>query len=220
MAEGVKIVEELISSEIKVREIFGLLDWVDEHKEVCEKASIEIFRVNRKELDRISFLTTPNQVLAVCEIPMWDINSKTGGEIQLALDGIRDPGNLGTIIRTSDWFGVNEIVCSDDCVDVFNPKVVQATMGSIARVKVVYTELPQYLARARKEIYATVLGGDSIFDSRPGEGIYIIGNESKGIRAEVLQHATHKISIPSKGGAESLNASVAAGIVLAVARKS
>jgi TrmH family RNA methyltransferase len=219
VAEGVKIVEELIRSEIRVKEIYGLLEWVDGHKDICEKAGIEIFRVNQKELERISFLTTPNQVLAVCAIPEWSIDSKSGAEVQLALDGIRDPGNLGTIIRTADWFGVNEIICSDDCVDIYNPKVVQASMGSIARVKVVYTDLPDYLLKARTQIYATVLGGDSIFDTNPDKGIYIIGNESKGIRAEVLQHATHKLSIPSKGGAESLNASVATGIVLAIARK-
>jgi TrmH family RNA methyltransferase len=158
-------------------------------------------------------------VLSVCEIPKWEIEGTKADQIQLALDGIRDPGNLGTIIRTADWFGVEKIVCSEDCVDVYNPKVVQATMGSIARVKVIYTELPQYLAKARKDVYATVLGGDSIIDANPGKGIYLIGNESKGIRAEVLEHATKKISIPSHGGAESLNASVATGIVLAYARK-
>jgi TrmH family RNA methyltransferase len=220
VAEGVKIVEELIKSEIIVKEIYGLLEWVEENQDVCEKAGIEVFRVNQKELERISNLSTPNQVLSVCEIPKWEIVDAKADQIQLALDGIRDPGNLGTIIRTADWFGVEKIVCSEDCVDVYNPKVVQATMGSIARVKVLYTELPQYLAKARADVYATVLGGESIFDSKPGKGIYIIGNESRGIRANVLQHATHRISIPSKGGAESLNASIASGIVMAIATKS
>jgi TrmH family RNA methyltransferase len=219
VAEGVKIVEELIKSDIRVKEIYGLLEWVEEEQDVCEKEGIEVFRVNQKELERISFLTTPNQVLAVCEMPEINAEEVSAQGIQLALDGIRDPGNLGTIIRTTDWFGVKEIICSDDCVDVYNPKVVQASMGSIARVKVVYTDLVQYLQKARTDIYATVLGGNSIFDAKPGEGIYIIGNESKGIRPEVLQQANHKISIPSNGGAESLNASVATGIVLAVARK-
>jgi TrmH family RNA methyltransferase len=219
VAEGVKIVVELIKSEIKVKTIYGLLEWVEENQDVCEKAGIEVFRVNQKELERISNLSTPNQVLAVCEIPEWDSRDNRENEIQLALDGIRDPGNLGTIIRTADWFGVKEIICSDDCVDAYNPKVVQATMGSIARVKLTYTELSHYLAKTRTEVYATVLEGDSIFDTSPSKGIFVIGNESKGIRQEVLQHATRKISIPSQGAAESLNASVATGIVLAVARK-
>lgn len=219
VAEGKKIVEELIRSDIRVKEIYGVLEWMEEHKELEEKGSIALHRVNQKELERVSNLTTPNQVIAVCYIPKLDLNVSSSGKVRLALDGIRDPGNLGTIIRTADWFGVNEVICSDDCVDVYNPKVVQATMGSIARIKVFYTDLAEYLSGCGKHIYATVLDGESIFTSSVDEGVFVIGNESKGIRQEVLNQATHRISIPSHGGAESLNASVAAGIVLAYASK-
>ena len=180
----------------------------------------EIFRVTAKELERISNLNTPNQVLAVCSIPAWNPEQIENPEgIMLALDGIRDPGNLGTIIRTADWFGVKEIICSDDCVDVFNPKVVQSTMGSLGRVKVYYTNLEDFLSESKLPVYATVMDGNSIWDANPGNGIFIIGNESKGIRPEVLKHAKHKISIPSVGGAESLNAAVATGVVLSIATR-
>jgi TrmH family RNA methyltransferase len=219
VAEGKKIVGELIGSDIKVKGIYALMEWCEENKDICGSREFDVFRVNQKELERISNLTTPNQVLAVCKIPDRKPEDMAGEKIQLALDGIRDPGNLGTIIRTADWFGVKEIICSDDCVDVYNPKVVQATMGSIARVKVVYTNLPEFLSGSGKNVIATTLDGGSIFDKRPGEGIFVIGNESTGIRPEVLQHATHRVSIPSHGRAESLNASVAAGIILAFASK-
>jgi len=219
VAEGKKIVEELILSDILVKEVFGLAEWVEENHEKIGKKDIVVHQVSQKELERISNLTTPNQALAVCRIPERDPGQISDSSIQLALDSIRDPGNFGTIIRTADWFGVKEVICSDDCVDAYNPKVVQATMGSIARVKVIYTDLPEYLAGCGKNVFATTLDGDSIFDKSPGEGVFVIGNESKGIRQEVLQHATQRVSIPSSGNAESLNASVATGIILAYARK-
>ena len=219
VAEGKKIVEELIRSDIRVREVYATLEWMEENKALTDEFGTEVFRINQKELERISKLNTPNQVLAVCRIPERKPEEIKGEKIQLALDSIRDPGNLGTIIRTADWFGIQEVICSDDCVDVYNPKVVQASMGSIARVKMYYTDLAEYLSGCGKNIYATVLDGESIFTSAAEEGVFVIGNESKGIRQEVLQQATHLISIPSHGGAESLNASVATGIILAYARK-
>ncbi|MEE4256345.1 MAG: RNA methyltransferase [Bacteroidales bacterium] len=217
VAEGKKIVEELILSDIHVKEVFGLAEWVEGKQEITGKRNIVVHQVSQKDLERISGLSTPNQALAVCRIPEWHLEHISDTPVQLALDSIRDPGNLGTIIRTADWFGLKEIICSDDCVDAYNPKVVQATMGSIARVKVIYTDLPEYLAGCGKNVFATILDGDSIFDKSPGAGVFVIGNESKGIRQEVLQHATNMVSIPSHGGAESLNASVATGIILAYA---
>lgn len=220
IAEGPKIVGELPNSPIKVEAVYGLEDWVEENRARFEYVKTEVVQVNSKELERISMLKTPNQVVAICRIPEMDMDDiyEEDGNI-LCLDGIRDPGNLGTIIRTADWFGIINIICSEDCVDVFNPKVVQSTMGSIARVNVYYTDLPAYLADSKQDIYATVMEGESIWEARPGKGIYVIGNESNGISPEVLYKATRKISIPSAGQAESLNASVAAGIVMAVARK-
>ena len=134
----------------------------------------------------------------------------------MALDTIQDPGNLGTIIRIADWFGIDQIVCSDDCAEVYNPKVVQATMGSIARVKVFYTDLEEWLS-VQKEvpIYATTLEGQDIREMKKiQEGIIVVGNESKGISPGVLKLANTKITISQKGKADSLNVAVATGIVL------
>ncbi|MCK4569258.1 MAG: RNA methyltransferase [Bacteroidales bacterium] len=221
VAEGPKIVKELPGSDIQVKAVYALEEWLDENKGKFEYIRAEINRVTSKELERISNLSTPNKVLAVCHIPERDteeISDEDGSVI--ALDGIRDPGNLGTIIRTADWFGIRSIICSDDCVDAYNPKVVQSTMGSIARVKVYYADLDEYLSESKLPVYATVMEGSSIWDAKPGKGIYVIGNESKGIRAEVLRHATYKISIPSsEGGTESLNAAVATGIIMAIATR-
>ena len=220
VAEGPKIVGEFPGSTMKVDTIFALEDWIIENEEKFKYQKAAMVKVSAKELSQISNLSTPNQVLALCRIPDRDPDDIPEDEdLILALDGIRDPGNLGTIIRTADWFGVKHLICSDDCVDVFNPKVVQSTMGSISRVKVYYTDLAEYLYNAGTDIYATVMDGQSIFDSSPGKGIYVIGNESNGIRPEVLRHATEKISIPASGKAESLNAAVATGVVLALASK-
>ncbi|MBL7745420.1 MAG: RNA methyltransferase, partial [Chitinophagaceae bacterium] len=138
------------------------------------------------------------------------------GKISLVLDTLQDPGNLGTIIRIADWFGIEQIICSPDCADVYNPKVVQSTMGSIARVKVFYTDLAEWLPVQKDiRIYAAALEGKDITNMNPlKEGLIIIGNESKGIEEEILALANERITIPKKGKAESLNAGVAAGIIL------
>ena len=138
------------------------------------------------------------------------------GQISLALDTIQDPGNLGTIIRIADWFGIANIICSENCADIYNPKVVQSTMGSFGRVEVVYTSLVEFLNRNNSvPIYAAALNGKKV-DELKGlkEGIILIGNESKGISIEIMQMATEKITIPKFGMAESLNAAVATGIIL------
>ncbi|HSG68526.1 MAG TPA: RNA methyltransferase [Bacteroidales bacterium] len=220
IAEGPKIVGELPGSFIRVEAVYGLKPWVEENASRFEFIKARVYEISQKELDRISGMTTPNQVLAVCHVPDRDtseIYSEDG--ILLVLDGIRDPGNLGTIIRTADWFGINNILCSEDCVESFNPKVVQASMGSISRVKVFSARLEDFLQGLEQEIYATVMNGESVFDANPGQGVYLIGNEANGIRPEVLQYATKNISIPAGGGAESLNAAVAAGIILALATR-
>jgi len=219
VAEGPKIVDELPGSQIKVEAVYGLEDWVGSNAGKFEYYRIPLNIISQKDLERISGLKTPNLVLAVCRIPQREVAEVTTDKNLLVLDGIRDPGNMGTIIRTADWFGIDNIICSADCVEIFNPKVVQATMGSIARVNVYYTDLPAYLAATKEEIYAMVMDGDDIFDAAPGKGIYVIGNESNGIRGEVLKHATRRLSILSRGQAESLNAAVAAGIVMALVNK-
>jgi TrmH family RNA methyltransferase len=177
--------------------------------------------VEEFELLKISSQKTPHQVLALVEIPLNPIKSYKPTGLTLVLDRIQDPGNLGTIIRTCDWFGVTEIVCSADTVDVFNSKVVQSAMGSILRVHVYYTELTDFI-RLHKDMpsYAAVLGGTSIHEIDVKQPAFlIIGNESTGISNELLQLNPFQISIPKIGKAESLNAAVAASIILSACMK-
>jgi len=214
IAEGPKLVKELLEeSPGAVKEIYAVKDWIEDNKELLQKCDVKA--IADFELEKISQLTTPNKVLAIVgQFDHGDLVSK--GKITMALDGIRDPGNLGTIIRIADWFGVEQIVCSDDSADVYNSKVVQATMGSIARVKVFYTDLEKWLTKQKDtRIYAAVLEGQDIASVKKiREGIILVGNESKGLNEAVLKLANVKLTIAKKGKAESLNAAVAAGVIL------
>ena len=215
IAEGPKIVKELLESKmLQVVELYATKEWVEANKKIVVKTSV--IEITGLELERISQLSAPNQVLAIIKKPVADTDIITKGKVIIALDTIRDPGNMGTIIRLADWFGIDQVVCSTDSADLYNPKVVQATMGSIARVKVAYMDLYQWLSQQKDaRIYATALKGQDVTAMKKlNEGIVVIGNESKGISAEILQLATMKITIPKKGKAESLNAAVATGIIL------
>ena len=213
IAEGPKIVKELIT-EIPglIKEIFAVKQWVNENQILLNQTAYTA--IEDTDLERISQLSAPNKVLAIVKkIDNGPID--TNGKITLVLDAIQDPGNMGTIIRTADWFGINQVVCSNDCADIYNPKVVQATMGSIARVKTMYTDLHPWLQQQKVKIYAAALAGKDIgMINRIPAGILIIGNESKGIHPDLLQMADEKITIAKSGKAESLNAAVAAGIIL------
>ncbi len=213
IAEGPKIVAELLRT-ANVQQVYALQEWIDDNYGQIGKT--EVTAVSMAELEKISQLTTANQVLAVVKKFETPASMSTKGTITLVLDTIQDPGNMGTIIRTADWFGVKQVVCSTDCADIYNPKVVQATMGSIARVKVIYTDLVRWIATQTDiRIYAAVLDGQDVTSmNKLKEGIIIIGNESKGISDVLLSHVNVRITIPQKGGAESLNAAVAAGIIL------
>jgi TrmH family RNA methyltransferase len=228
IAEGTKIVLELIDSNIKVTQLYAAPEFLRSHP--IEK-KIEQFEAKAAELERISALKTANDVLAVCEIPTskLDINSLKD-KLTLVLDDIKDPGNLGTIIRIADWFGIENIICSEDTVDCFNPKVVQATMGSIARINVYYTDLVQLFKDQSSVLniktFAALLEGENIYSKQlPSNGFIIIGNESKGISDKLLPHITDKISIPSfshyksGGEAESLNAAIATSIICSEFRR-
>jgi len=214
IAEGPKLISELLkANNTALVDLFATKEWIESNSTLLSgKPHTE---VKEQELKRISFLTTPNQVIGIFKKPLFP-EIKLKGKITLVLDNIQDPGNLGTIVRTADWFLVDQVVCSEDCADIFNPKVVQATMGSISRVKTLYTDLQVFLKNyADIPQYATALEGENIFDIKPiREGIIVIGNESKGISKELLKTIQHRITIPGKGGAESLNAAVATGIVL------
>ena len=218
-AEGVKLVNELLLSHFIIIEIFGLKDWFEKNKELVQAKKTVFQEITSDELKKISNLVTPNEVLAVVQYPELKVpDSSDLGELTLYLDQIQGPGNLGTIIRTADWFGIRNIFCSPGTADVYNPKVVQATMGSICRVNIQYLEpekLKQHLDPSWK-IYGTLPGSENIYNSELlYPAVIVIGNESKGISESTKSLLTHAIGIPSFAeGAESLNASVATGIVI------
>jgi len=215
IAEGPKVVEDLMESGTAIiKQLYAVKEWIKENKKLLVNTTV--VEITDAELERISQLTTPNKVFAIVQQFEEDSAPVIKNKITLALDGIQDPGNMGTLIRTADWFGIKQIICSKESADIYNPKVVQATMGSIARVKILYTDLELWLADQEDVgIYAATLEGKSITVMKKiTEGIIVIGNESKGINAAILKLATIKITIPKKGKAESLNAAVAAGIIL------
>jgi TrmH family RNA methyltransferase len=210
IAEGPKVVDELLQSEYWIKNIYATSDWIA-HNTDKKVAAVEITEI---ELGRISALQTPHQVLAVVERKQPDTAS-FNNQWTLLLDGIQDPGNLGTIIRIADWFGIKNIFCSEDTAELYNPKVIQSTMGSFVRVNLRYESLSAVLEKAGVPVYGAVLNGENVYVSgKQKEGILIIGNEGKGMRKELLPFVTHPVTIPRIGGAESLNAGVAAGIII------
>jgi len=217
IAEGPKIINELLGDpSIKPVTVYAIREWIDEAMPAAETtAPFELIEIKQQELERCSFLHTPNQVLGIFKKPVYT-KLDFSNTVSLMLDGIQDPGNLGTIIRIADWFGIVNIACSNDCADAFAPKVVQATMGSIARVKLMYTDLAELMkAMPDIDLYAATLDGVSIDNLQPlRQGIIVTGNESRGISGTLLQYCKHKITIPRIGHAESLNAAVATGIIL------
>lgn len=214
--EGIKSVKEIsLSPFITIEEMYAVPGFYARAERLAPGITEEI---SPDDMRRISCQTTPEGVLAVCRIPahgdfMWE-----KGRLAIALDDIRDPGNLGTIIRLADWFGVEDILCSRSTVDLYNPKTVQSTMGSIARVKVRYTDLPKTLSRCPDTVYGAFLEGENIYGLplKP-EGVIVIGNEANGISPEVEALVTKRITIPRFGRiqrAESLNAAMAASIII------
>lgn len=219
LVEGLKSIMEFVDSDYQFDSIYyspAILP-----KLIKISGNIKLIEVKPEELAKISALTTPQDVLALLRIPEEQyIESKSlKGKYTLVLDGVQDPGNMGTIIRTADWFGIEHIVCSNDTVEVYNPKVVQASMGSLARTKVYYTDLVSFLSESNLPAYAATLGGKSIFDTKfKPEGLIILGNEGNGIRNEVLEKVKNHITIPRFGLTESLNVAVSAGIFCAAIR--
>ena len=217
IAEGSKVVMELLrSSTFVCMQVMGLQEWMHENETFIRKYYAGPLQVIEPfELEKVSALSTPNQVLAVFK-KAKNVTSEAKGRITLVLDTIQDPGNLGTIIRIADWFGVQAIICSENCTDLYNPKVVQSTMGSLGRVTVTYTNIALWLQKNKDiNIYAAALNGKNVRElNGMAEGIIVIGNESKGISDEIMQLCSQKITIPKIGEAESLNAAVAAGIIL------
>ena len=219
VAEGPKLVDELLmASNIRMLHIYAGKEWLEDKDERSwsNSAPPPLISVLKKgELERISGLSTPNQVLAVCCRPVFEPPSFEHS-VSLLLDGIQDPGNMGTIIRIADWFGISLVACSSDCADCFNAKAVQATMGSISRVQVVYNDPGELIGQyPGLPVYAAALQGKNIYEAEPiAKGLIVIGNESRGIRKELLEKIPNHVNIPRRGRAESLNAAVAAGIIL------
>lgn len=217
IVEGPKVVAEFIQESAgNIEEIFCVKSWLSNNQHLLQNNGQTIVTVvEEHELQKISFLTTANQVLAIVRKTLpRKLSPDTG--LSIMLDGIQDPGNLGTIIRIADWFGVKTMVCSEDCVDMYNPKVIQSTMGSILRINIVYDNLEKICAaQTGVVIYAATLNGQSLYSvAPPATGCLLIGNESKGIREQLLPFCTAQITIPKLGKAESLNAVVATGIIL------
>jgi len=210
LAEGVKVIQELLVSNFMLEHLFvteNLFESVSTDKKTM---------ISESDLKKISCLATPNNCLALFKIP----NEKKilGDGLIVALDEVRDPGNLGTIIRLCDWFGVKQIICSDNSVDIYNPKVVQATMGSISRVNVFYTNLFEYLSNSKQEIFGTFMDGKNVYKEQlPQNGILVLGNEANGISKEIENLITQRLAIPRFGDlqkTESLNVATATAIFL------
>lgn len=217
IAEGSINVSDFLRGSLVVNEVYGTADWIDNHKDLLQGVMAEV--VTASELQKISALTNPSEVIAVIEKPAFNLPDLAEvNQYILALDDLRDPGNLGTIIRTADWFGIQDIICSEETVDAFNPKVVQATMGSLARVRIHYTSLADYFKTkpADLKVFGATLTGTSIETiSKPEKGILLVGSEAHGISKTLYPFIDQQIRIPSgkNSGAESLNAAVAAALV-------
>ncbi len=217
VAEGPKLVSELLAADnVAADEVFATEEWLYQNYDLAQSRSRFMMEITERELERISGLTTPNKVVAIFRKPTYQVAVNYHASLTLMLDGIQDPGNLGTIIRIADWFGISNIVCSPTCADAFGPKVVQSTMGSVTRVRVEYANLVDVLLKNRSTpAYVAALEGTSIYELAPvKEGFLLIGNEARGVSEELLRNADYRISVPRVGEAESLNAAVATGIIL------
>lgn len=218
VAEGAKIAEEVLRSQIPAEIVLAYPDWLSSNSDsLANVPENKIYTVDERQMALVSQLSTPSPVLLVLKLPEYDYSPPAKG-INLCLESIRDPGNMGTIIRLADWYGLEHIYCSDDCVDAYNPKVVQASMGSIARVRVHYlSSLEETIARAGLKSYAAVPAGEvglHQLKAIENDCTILIGNESQGLSGSVLTKADYRISIPRFGLAESLNAATATAVLL------
>lgn len=213
VVEGVKTITELLNSNLKLHKLYTTVSFnINAKDEVI---------ISDSDLKRISYLKTPNKALAIFEIPIQESIEKTG--LIVALDAIRDPGNLGTIIRLCDWFGVKELVCSNETVDCYNPKVIQATMGSITRVNVSYVDLEDFLKEVKMPVFGAFMEGNNVYSKAlPKKGVLVMGNEANGVSKTIEAIVSEKVSIPRFGdlqATESLNVATATAILLSEFRR-
>jgi len=229
LAEGSKLVTEILDSSFNIISIYALADWLRHNESKLLSKKIPFLEISEGEMERITALSSPSRALAIAEIPIMPVLPAVINDLVLVLDDIKDPGNLGTIIRIADWFGIESVICSENTVDLYNPKTIQATMGSVLRVRVIYANLPEFLSSVDPmiKIYGSFLKGENIYSARlESKGVILIGSESSGISPEIVSKITDNISIPSfvkESGAgdhaESLNASVAAAIICSEFRR-
>jgi TrmH family RNA methyltransferase len=210
IAEGPKLIEELLRSNYSIQKIYATGIWVAENLDYKDNLTI----VNEAVLSRMTGLQNANKVFAIVQ-QQENILPNLNNQFSIVLDGIQDPGNFGTIIRIADWYGIKNILCSEDCVELYNPKVIQSTMGSFVRVNCWYGDIATVLKESSMPVYGALLDGNNVqLQNKIKEGFLVIGNEGKGISKEILPHINHALTIAKIGGAESLNAAVATGIIL------
>ena len=210
IAEGVKVLNELLNSTFEIETLFCTDDF---EATISEE---KVVRISETELKKVSTLKSPNKALGIFKIPKEKTVQNSG--LTIALDAINDPGNLGTIIRLCDWFGITQLVCSKDTVDCYNQKVVQASMGSLTRVSIHYTDLENYITKSNLDTFIADMDGENVYKTKlPKEGILIMGNEANGVSKEIKSLLQYKISIPRFGETqetESLNVATATAILL------
>lgn len=215
IAEGVKVIQELLNANFELDHLYETTTVFENL--IPEKKTL----ISESDLKKISCLSTPNNCLALFQIPNKKRSVENG--LIVVLDDIRDPGNLGTIIRLCDWFGIEQLVCSEQTVDVYNPKVVQATMGSISRVSLSYLDLEKYLAKSKLPVFGTFMDGKNVYlEDLPKEGVLVLGNEANGISDKLEKLVTTKLAIPRFGNlqqTESLNVATATAIFLSEFRR-
>jgi TrmH family RNA methyltransferase len=216
--EGIKLVTEFINHQrFIIQEVFATTDYIGVKKEVLDAKGIKFSEISEDELKKISLQGSPNQVLAIVKESKQILNAELLlKSTTLFLDDIRDPGNLGTIIRIADWFGINQVICSPNCTELYNPKALQASMGAVLRVNVPYLAFEELLPKMNNlPVYGAILEGQNIYRSALKQGLIVIGNEANGISKEVLTHISNPITIPAAvgNGSESLNAANACAII-------
>lgn len=212
VVEGEKSITELLKSHYEIHILYALDEWIDQNMDRIGKVKVE--SVSESELKQISSHQSPQKVVAVVNIPAPKPIGKDDRFI-LALDEIQDPGNLGTILRIADWYGIKNIICSKGCTDIYNPKCINSTMGSFMRVNVVYDDIVKLSETLGKPLIVAVFDGLNIHEGKlPNSGIIVVGNEGHGISASIINMAQHRLTIPRFGGAESLNVAVSTAVLL------